>query len=331
MGWSIEGLESVGGGGSVTDAPAWLRACAAADSGKTVVLRHGDVALPLCLTKRHGLVVAACLGQQRRSNAGPLGGTTGTMPPLAPHDFPETVDLVDFRRFPALHRDNVLPQCPSRLARFDILHFGRRLEESEEAFLATLSKGTRKDLRYTVNRVNKIFGQDNVRVQTVRLTEDNWDETFCMAAAFARHTWQGQANVSVLTEPGKKAFLLQLLQNAFPIRMHFQQFGDEIAAVAVTMEHKDTVLIYAHEYHMGYAKYQPGHILNFAIIGEAIQNGLSWLDFGVGSTPHKYEWRCEPQELWRVMVPLTWKGWLALTVQKLRWRLGDLRKSREQI
>ena len=330
MGWSVEGLECVDTGTGVTDAPAWLHACADTAGGKTVVLRHGDVTLPLCLKKRHGLVIATCLGQQSRSDAGPQGSETRAMPPLAAQDLPGNVDLVDLRRFPALHRDSVLPECACRLTRPDIVRFSRPLEGAEEAFLATLSKGTRKDLRYIVNRVKKVFGQDNLRCRTVRLTEKNWAETFCQASTFARHTWQGQAGVSVLTAPGKQAFLFQLLRNAMPINMHFQHFGDAIAAVAITMEHNGTLLIYAHEYHMEQAKYQPGHILNYTIIMEAIQNGISRLDFGVGSTPHKYEWQCEPHELWRILAPVTWKGRLALTARKMRWRLGDLRKTPER-
>ena len=327
MGWSIEGIATLGEAADVTDDAAWLRACAAMEEGDALVLRQGDILLPLCLRKRHGLVTAQCLGQDSRSAAGPIG--TGSMPPppLSPGDIPGQPDLIDFRRIPGDCLEALFPDQPSRLARRDILHFGRPIGDSEDAFLAPLSKGARKDLRYTITRAGKTFGQDRVRRRGYRLDEDNWDAIWSEAEAFSRHTWQGQAGVSVLADPGKRSFFRELMRHGLAVAIHFQDFGETLAAAAVTMEHGDQLLIYAHEYHTAQAKYQPGHILNHAVIVDAMARGIRRLDFGVGSTQHKYEWKCEPRELWRIMLPRTWKGRLALAYQKARWSLGAMRQS----
>jgi hypothetical protein len=327
MGWSVAALEAIHTSATLTDDVSWLQACAATDGGQSIVLQHGSVALPLCWKKRHGLVVVECLGQENRSAAGPIPADGAAMPPLHHEDLPQKADLIDFRRVPKAHIDSVFPLSPSRLTRFDILHFGRALGENEEAFLATLGKGTRKDLRYAINRVGKTFGQQQVRYQSVPLTQDNWEETWAKAAHFAQHTWQGKANVSVLTNSAKKLFLYNLLKNGMAVTMHSYSFGDDIAAAAITMEKHGQILIYSHEYHADYAKYQPGHILNYNIILDAMANGISVLDFGVGATPHKYEWQCNPDALWRIMVPLTWKGRLAMAYQKTRWRMGAMKNA----
>ena len=115
---------------------------------------------------------------------------------------------------------------------------------------------------------------------------------------------------------------------AYPVGRR-DSFGEETKRLAreagYAMEKNKEILIYSHEYHADYAKYQPGHILNFCIISKALSNGISILDFGVGATQHKYEWQCTPEVLWRILVPLTWKGHLALAYQKARWWLGALR------
>ena len=325
MAWSIDDLEGLRNGETVTDTVSWLRACAETDAGKPVVMRHGRVLLPLCLRRRHGLVVVEGLGQEHRSVAGPIGVGGGTMPVLRPEDLPGAADLVDFRRFPKAYADSLFPSRSSRLARFDIERFGRPLAADEDAFLASLSKGTRKDLRYAIKRVERTFGQDTVRYEAVTLGADNWDATWEKAADLAQRSWQGKARVSVLTDGKKKGFLEKLMENGMTVKIHFYSFGDTLAAVAITMEKNKEILIYSHEYNADYAKYQPGHILNFCIISKAVSNGISILDFGVGATRHKYEWQCTPEALWRILVPLTWKGHLALAYQKARWCLGGWR------
>lgn len=328
MAWSTVPLETVRTGTVLTDSPAWLTACAAEACGRPVVLACEEAFLPLCLTRRQGLTVAEGLGQATRSVAGPILAQDGAMPPLYPDDLPEKADLLDLRRFPRAFVDAVFPSSPDRLARPDILRFDRPLGESQEAFWASLSKGTQKDLRYVLRRVEKTFGRDGIARQSVRLDAENWDATWAKAEAFAPNSWQGQSRVSVLTDPGKRAFLARLGQNGMAVRLHFYALGDVVTAVAVTMEDRGHLLIYAHEYHGAYAKYQPGHILNYHILVEAIENGLTTLDFGVGETPHKYAWQCQSHSLWRVMVPLTWKGRLALGYQKTRWQVAALGKGR---
>ncbi|EHJ46139.1 hypothetical protein DFW101_0122 [Solidesulfovibrio carbinoliphilus subsp. oakridgensis] len=326
MAWSTVPLETVRAGTALTDRPAWLKACADVEYGTPLVLCCGEGFLPLSLTRRQGLTVARGLGQAHRSVAGPILEGGAAMPALEPGDLPGEVDLVDLRRFPRAFVEAVLPSSPARLARPDILHFDRPLEASGEAFLASLSKGTQKDLRYVLRRVEKTFGKEGITRQTVRLDGDNRDAAWARAEAFARNSWQGQAGVSVLANPEKRRFLSRLQRNGMAVKLHFYALGEEVAAVAVTMEDHGHILIYAHEYHAGYAKYQPGHILNYHIMAGAIDEGLTTLDFGVGETPHKYAWQCRSHPLWRVMVPLTWKGWLALGYQKTRWQVAALCK-----
>ena len=327
MVWTIDALDGLGSDGTVSDAASWLRACAETDAGRPVVLRHGRVLLPLFWRRRHGLVVAEGLGQDHRSVAGPIGIADGAMPAFGPDDLPQAADLVDIRRFPAAYADSLFPSCASRVARFDIARFKRPLAADEEAFLATLSSGARKDLRYAVRRVDRVFGQGAARYEAVTLDAANWRATWEKAAGLSRHSWQGKARVSVLAGGEKKVFLEKLMQHGMTVKMHFYCLGDVLAAAAVTMETDEEILLYAHEYHAGYAKYQPGHILNFNIISKALSDGISVLDFGVGATRHKYEWQCSSESLVRVLVPLTWKGRLALAYQKARWRLGDWRRA----
>ncbi|WP_300156367.1 GNAT family N-acetyltransferase [Solidesulfovibrio sp.] len=325
MPWSVDALEGLQSGGAVSDAASWLRACAETDAGETVVLRQGRVLLPLHWRRRHGLVVVEALGQEHRSVAGPLGVGEEGMPALRPEDLPHKADLADFRRFPAAYADSLFPSCASRLARVDIERFKRTLAADEEAFLATLSKGARKDLHYAMRRVERVFGKDAARHEAVILQAANWEATWEKAAGLARRSWQGRAGVSVFTSGKRERFLEKLMQNGMMVKMHFYRCGDVLTAVAITMETNCEILIYAHEYHCAYAKYRPGHILNFHVIAEALSQGIPILDFGVGATRHKYEWQCVPQTLWRVLVPLNWKGRLALAYQRARWACGGLR------
>lgn len=329
MAWSIDTLEAIRPGATLTDAAAWLTACAETEDGKVVVLRQGPVMLPLCWRKKFGLVVVESLGQEYRSVAGPIIAEGEAMPALNPEDLPVKADLIDLRRFPKEYLDVVFPSSPARFTRFDILRFDRALNDSGDAFLASLSKGTRKDLRYSIHRVEKMFGEKNVHCQSVKLREDNWEETWERAADFVQHSWQGRSKVSVVTDNKKKEFLFRLMKNKMVVKIHFYCFSDVVSAMAITMESNGHVLIYSHEYHSDYAKYQPGHILNFQIILDAIANGLTALDFGVGATQHKYSWQCDSKDLWRIMVPLTWKGHLALAYQKTRWRIAALRDKKE--
>jgi CelD/BcsL family acetyltransferase involved in cellulose biosynthesis len=328
MAWSTVPLETVRTGTALTDRPAWLKACADVAYGTPLILCRDEGFLPLCLARRQGLTVAQGFGQAYRSVAGPILEGGAAMPALEPGDLPAEVDLVDLRRFPRAFVEAVLPSSPARLARPDILHFDRALEGSGEAFLASLSKGTQKDLRYVLRRVEKTFGKEGISRRTVRLDEENGAAAWAEAEAFARNSWQGQTGVSVLANPEKRTFFSRLQRNGMAVKLHFYALGAEVAAVAVTMEDHGHILIYAHEYHAGYAKYQPGHILNYHIMADAIDDGITTLDFGVGETPHKYAWQCRSHPLWRVMVPLTWKGWLALGYQKTRWQVAALRKGR---
>lgn len=326
MRWSIDGLDGLSRNTSaVTDAASWLRACAATEAGRAVVLRQGEHFLPLCWQRRHGLSVVEALGQGQRTVAGPVGVAKAPMPVLGLADLPARADLLDFRRFPAVHADSVFPGFPSRLASVDIACFKRSLAGDEEAFLASLSKGARKDLRYAMRRVERTFGKDSPGHEAVTLGAENRDAAWNRAADLAGRSWQGKAGVSVVTDGKKKRFLKRLMENGMTVKIHFYSLGDVLAAFAITMENGKEILIYAHEYDAAYAKYQPGHILNFSIIATALTNGISLLDFGVGETPHKYEWQCSRETLWRILVPLTWKGHLALAYQKARWFWGGLR------
>lgn len=324
MSWSLVGLEDLGRASAVTDDVAWIEACARTGSAEPVILKRGDTLLPLCRRRRHGLLFLEALGQTSRSTAGPVGAGGDDCWTLTPRDLPLKADLVDIRRFPADLADRMFPDSPGRLVRPDILHFGRPLEDSRDAFLDNLSKGTRKDLRYCLNRVEKTFGAGGVRHESVGLDAANWDKTWRQAEEFSRYTWQGKAGVSVLTNPGKRRFLSCLAAKGMTVTVHAYRLGDDVAAMAITMRNNGQILIYSHEYHVDFAKYQPGHLLNYLIISEAIADGISSLDFGVGETQHKYSWRCDPKPLWRIMTPLTWKGWLALAYQQARWRVGAI-------
>lgn len=322
MAWTQVALDDIYSDADITDDVSWLKACHDIDAGACMVLRNGDVFMPLRYTRQHGLVRVESLGQRYRSVAGPLGANGREMPEIHPEDLPEKADIIDLRRFPQHHIDNAFPFAPARLTHTDSKHFARSLEPTSDAFLLTLAKNTKKDLRYSANRVGKVFGEENVHYEQMPLNEANWNETWDKASAIVPYTWQGKSGVSMLTNDSMKLFLSQLVKHGMAVVFHLYRINDDPAAVVVSMNKNGKVLIYSHEYNENYAKYQPGHLLNMRVILDAIAQGNSWLDFGVGDTPHKYLWRCQPQELWRILVPLTWKGVVAATYQNMRWKVG---------
>jgi hypothetical protein len=323
MDWSLAELEDIGPRDFPTDHLSWLKACEQASPGRCLVLRHGDVFLPLCLRKRLGLTVLEGLGQDFRSIAGPIGGNGSTMAAIDRPDLPMTVDLVDFRRFPKELASLVFPSSKSRLERFDIMHFGKALGNTEHDFMMSLSKSVRDELRYTMNKATKKIGSSNIRYETISIDADNWCDTWNMAEEITKYSWQGKSGLSVLQDKDKERFLKNVMMNGMPIIFHFCYLEDNMAAVSINIKHADTLVMHVHEYNGKYAKFRPGYLLNHKVIMSAISDGASWLDFGVGDTPHKRMLRCEGKELWRVLVPLTWKGRLAAGYQKLRWRAGQ--------
>ena len=289
-----------------------------------LVLRNDGVSWPLSWRRNAGLTVVEMLGQDFRSSTGPLcvGDAQGTS--LHPDDLPEPADVADFRRLPEECLGSLLPSVALRLARPDVVHFDRDLEGSVEAFMASLSSGAKKELRYCRNRADKTMGESALRFETVPVTPGNWEETRARAMAMAPYSWQAKSGQSVLVNEGKKHFLMHVMQNGLPLFFHFLHFGDAIAALALTIRNSGQILVYSHEYNSEFSKFRPGYLLNQEIITEAIGQGVSRLDFGVGEAPHKHVFRCRPKQLWRLILPLTWKGRVAVAYQKARWLAGEL-------
>lgn len=324
MSWSLAELDEVRSAEALTDDPAWLAACVVADGGRCVVLRRGDVFLPLAWKQRGGLTVVENLGQDYRSVCGPIGSNGHGMPAVETEHLPERADLIDLRRLPRECLPSLFPGGAWRVERFDILHFRRRLEESPDAFLKSLNKSTRGELKYSRNKVEKAFGQANARHEIERLTARDGDRLWEKGASIVPFTWQGKNGVSLLTDQKKKGFLMRLAENGMPVFFHYYYLGEDMAAIAITMEKNGQMLMYAHEYNGDYSKFRPGHLLNYLAISDAMAKRIPELDFGVGDTPHKHAFRCTATELWRLLVPLTWKGRLAVAYQKLRWQAGAL-------
>jgi hypothetical protein len=329
MAWSVAGLEDIPSTGILTDEVSWLKACADVEEGRCLVLRHGDVFLPLCTRKKCGLVVLEGLGQDLRSVCGHIGGNGSGLPNIDPEHLPERADVVDLRRLPERCLPSLFPECGMRVMHDDAVWYAREMGISTDEFLKSLATNTRKELKYSKNRVEKTFGTSNVRYRPVRLDLDTLENSWVEAASITPHTWQGKNGVSVLLDAGKKQFVKNLVHYGMPVYFHFFHLGDDLASVAISMEQNGQFLIYAHEYNINFAKYRPGSLINMNMIENAMDNGAHVLDFGIGDTPNKRMMRCASSHLWRLLVPLTWKGWLAVTYQRVRWQAGRLKKNTE--
>jgi len=305
----------------LTDDPAWFTASRAVEGGKNILLRNGGACWPFRIRKRFGLTILESAGQNTRSVAGPLtfslvesaySTERNPLPRLTAKDLPSPVDLVDLRRLPKECLPSLFPDVPGRAERPDTLWFSRSLGPTAEDFLASLASSTRKEYKYSANRVRRTFGAQNIRYQKIRLTKEFFDETWAKATAIAPYTWQGKSGVSVLVSRAKKRFLEELAGGAMPVFTHLYHLGDTLAAVAVSMELSGQCLIYAHEYNALLSKFRPGALIDLELITRAMEDGARVLDFGIGDTPNKRMIRCVPVPLWRVRVPLTVRGRLAV-------------------
>ncbi len=323
MAWTRAVLDDIRSADALSGDVAWLEACAAVDGGRPLVLRSGDLFWPLSVRRRSGLVVIENMGQAHRSRCGPVGENGGDRPPLETRAVGEGADVVDLRRVPQQWVDAVWPDNRQRLARFDIAQFQRRLEGSPEAFLKSLSKGTRKEFQNARNRIEKDFGADAVRVEAVALRPSNFDAVWEKAKTIAPHSWKGKEGLSVLVQERPKALVRALVANGMSVRFHFCHIGTRLAAVAVSMEKDGRVFVYCSEYDASFGKYRPGSVLRLELIKRALEAGPLLLDLGVGDTDHKQKLCCERHALWRVLVPLTWKGWMAVKYQQMRWTMGN--------
>jgi len=329
MGWTHSLIEDDCYGSRITDSRAWLKACSEIEDGKHFVLQYEETLLPLSWINRNGVMVIEALGQDYRSVAGPLKEGPD-FPKVRLQDFPLTADLIDLRRFPKKYLKFIHPAGAIRIVRKDISHYSRELKNSPEALLKSLSTNARGTLRQANNRVAKDFADKGLKFDKLKLDGENWDESWRQMSTIADHSWQGKSNVSVFKRKKMRSFLFNLMNNGMRLTFYQCLLGNEIIAVTLCAINSNNLLIYLQEYNENFTKYRPGHLLNNYIFNDAALNGINWIDYGVGSGPHKDFWRFNPTDLYRLMIPLTMKGALAVAKQCLRWYAGGFARKKSK-
>jgi CelD/BcsL family acetyltransferase involved in cellulose biosynthesis len=164
-----------------------------------------------------------------------------------------------------------------------------------DAYIASLSKSTRRHLRQDMNRIQRL--QPPARFERVE-TEDGLDRAMEALERMHQARWQRKGYSGVFARPEDVRFhrsVTRQLLHSGHLRMYTLSVGEEIIAVKYGFRIADTFEAYVSSFDEERASLGPSRLLVAHAIEQSILEGATRFDYLEGAEPYKYAW-C-PQQM----------------------------------
>lgn len=290
--------------------------------GRTVMI------LPLVQSRRPGLRIARFPGE--RFNNVNTGLFSQDFPALSPHEQAALTDLVRQSLFASadLLLLDKLPQEWAGAA--NPLHGLASNEHQDRSFQLPLLA----DMEQTIGQLNAKTRKRKYRIQCRRLEAAGGFEHVCPEGLEEQHALldlffrQKAQRFTAFGLPDAfqpesiRAFLHGLLNRStegpdHALRLHAIRLRGEhegcIAAIAA-LSRKGSYALCQFSSIDGslLPEASPGELLFWLTIEQAIEEGATVFDFGMGDQPYKRSWCSQETVMYDALLPLTWRGRLAL-------------------
>jgi len=232
------------------------------------------------------------------------------------------VDLVDLRRLPAEYAPFFCPEASLRVLREDGKCFTLKLPGDWEAFHASLKKNFRANLR---KRDAKLLKKHAITYSDFQGGADNRRDALPICREGSENSWQGRTKVSVLASARKINLLENLTRTDIGQRLYALNVDGAPAAVKWVFERGQRALFHFSEYRPEFGGYGVANLLTAQAVKRCIAMGVEEIDSGYGESNQKYDWGAAPSDLVRLMIPLTARGLVLCSYQRLRWLAGSAR------
>lgn len=131
---------------------------------------------------------------------------------------------------------------------------------------------------------------------------DDLDEGLEALIGLHRRRWEGREDEmqGVLAAPEHEAFLLDALKavdEAGHLRLRTLTADDQALAVELDLELAGRIYMYKGAFDPDFAEFSPGQLLHYHVFEDAIERGVSEIDFLRGDHPYKRRWATSDRRL----------------------------------
>ena len=326
MGWIKSDLTILPESGPVSSCKPWLEASLAKGDEPLILASDNGIA-PFVIKKTLFLTVLKFIGADTSSATGMIFPYEDGAPPvLHMDDLPKGIDLIDMRRLPKDQAAMFFPNHKSTIIREDGICYALDLPQVYAKYWMSLKKKFRMNLRTSQNRIIRKRGTGSMEISVMRISKGNWDKAFAIGKKIAEKSWKGRQGLSVFFRIDRIKFLLDLLMKGVKQDAFVFYLNSTPIAIRWVIRNNEDVLLYLVEYDDNMRAYRPGHLLLNYLLKYYWDRGYRSFDFGYGDSAHKKDWAARGRPLVRCMIPLTHRGRFFLSYQKMRWRIGRMKR-----
>ncbi|MGD0196640.1 MAG: GNAT family N-acetyltransferase [Solirubrobacteraceae bacterium] len=167
------------------------------------------------------------------------------------------------------------------------------LSHNWDAYLGSLPKHDRHELRRKSGRARRCLGEATVRVATPDTLGRDLDSFAALFRASGSHK---EAFLTARTERFFREVAVGASRRG-TLRLSLLECGDDVLAATLGFEDGETFWLYNACYRADLAEASPGHALVTELIKTAIERGLTTFDFLRGEEPYKARLGARPRQL----------------------------------
>ncbi len=174
------------------------------------------------------------------------------------------------------------------------------LPDDWEAYLGTLSKKDRHELRRKLRRLDSAGGDVRLKVVTEAAEADAMLDTLFHLMRISSHHKE-----EFLDRPGMEAFFREMTHDMAAeglLRFYFLTFDGEAVASVLNFDVGGQLYMYNSGYDPAYSHYAVGLMSKTLLIKDAIESGRSCVDFLRGDENYKYDLGGKDQQIHRIVL-----------------------------
>ena len=175
------------------------------------------------------------------------------------------------------------------------------LPDTTGELLHIFSKRQRANLRNAHSRMQRAGGAP-VEIASSETLHDFLEDLFRLHAA----RWSSTGQPGVLHDEAVKVFhraSAPALVESGVLKLYRLRMGQRTLAVIYALFDRETVLCYLQGFDPESAYFSPGTVLMFAVMEDAVKQGIRKFDFLRGQEPYKLHWRAQGQSTYRIALP----------------------------
>jgi CelD/BcsL family acetyltransferase involved in cellulose biosynthesis len=164
------------------------------------------------------------------------------------------------------------------------------LPDTKEKLLARLSTKFKRNLRYSLNKLEKEHG----KVELKHYYElGSFEETMEVFFRLHQERWESKGKPGRFANQKSRDITLQTAKYFAEkgwLRMYFLTVNDKPVAVELNLTYQKKMYCHLKGFDPTYFKYSVGHLLTSKILEECIEGGFSEYDFMQGEEAYKFDW-----------------------------------------